>query len=452
LLERKIDHDLAVWKSEGAKKALLIDGARQTGKTFTVREFAARNYPCFLEINFVTMPSASAVFEGDLNADTIITALTAFSRQQLVPHKTLVFLDEIQECPRARTAVKFLVEDGRFDYIESGSLLGIRYKPVPSYPVGYETQLRMFPLDFEEFLTANNVQSETVSYLRTCFEKSEPVTEAVHKTIMQLFRYYVITGGMPDAVQRFVDTHDIAQVVRIQNDILALYRQDIAKYAVQDRQRIRDIFDRLPSELNTKNRRFMLADIDPSARMNRYESSFMWLSDAGVVLPCYNVTEPKTPLKINELRNLIKVFMNDTGLLCAASVENVQYEILKDNLDVNMGSILENTIAEQLAANGFELRYFDRKNFGEVDFLLQQGRAVLPVEVKSGTSYKKHAGLDHIMQSEEWKIRKAYVLCSGNVEKADNVTYEPWYMALFIKQLKLPEEMKVAVDLHLLKK
>jgi uncharacterized protein len=452
LLERKIDHDLAVWKNEGTKKALLIDGARQTGKTFTVREFAARNYSCFLEINFVTMPSAYAAFEGDLNANTIITALTAFSRQQLVPHKTLVFLDEIQECPRARTAVKFLVEDGRFDYIESGSLLGIRYKPVPSYPVGYETQLRMFPLDFEEFLTANNVQSETVSYLRTCFEKSEPVSDAVHTTIMQLFRYYVITGGMPDAVQRFVDTHDIAQVVRIQNDILALYRQDIAKYAVQDRQRIRDIFDRLPSELNTKNRRFMLADIDPSARMNRYESSFMWLSDAGVVLPCYNAAEPKTPLKINELRNLIKVFMNDTGLLCAASIENVQYEILKGNLEVNMGSILENTIAEQLAANGFELCYFDRKNFGEVDFLLQQGGAVLPVEVKSGASYKKHRGLDHVMQSEEWKIGKAYVLCSGNVENADNVTYEPWYMAMFIKQQKLPEEMKVSVDLHLLEK
>ncbi|HAH62431.1 MAG TPA: hypothetical protein DCL73_10085 [Treponema sp.] len=193
------------------------------------------------------------MFDGDLNADTIITALTAFFRQKLDPHKTLVFLDEIQECPRARTAIKFLVEDGRFDYIESGSLLGVRYKTVPSYPVGYETQLRMFPLDFEEFLAANNVQKGTLSYLRTCFEKDEPVNDAVHTTIIQLFRYYVITGGMPDAVQRFVDTHDIAQVVQIQNDILALYRQDISKYAVQDRQRIRDIFDRLPSELNTKS-------------------------------------------------------------------------------------------------------------------------------------------------------------------------------------------------------
>ena len=447
MLERKIMARFVEWKQSDARKALLVTGARQIGKTHAIRHFARLHYRNVLEINFIDTPSAMTAFDGDLDADTIITALTAFSHQPLEAGNTIIFLDEIQECPRARTAIKFLVEDGRFDYIESGSLLGVNYKEVPSYPVGFEQTLRMFPMDFEEFCWANGVQKETLAYLREYFESGMPVNDAVHQKMLQLFRYYVIVGGMPAVVQQFVDTHDIAKAVRIQKDILVLYRQDIAKYAKKDKVRIKDIFDRIPSELNSKNRRFMLSDIDPHARMNRYESSFVWLSDAGVALPCYNVREPVLPFEPNELRNLMKVFLNDTGLLCAMTVGNIQFEIVQGNLEVNMGSIVENTVAQQLVANGFLLRYFDRKNLGELDFVVQKGNAVLALEIKSGKDYHRHAALQNMLANEAWGIQKGMVFCIGNVEVAGKITYLPLYMIQFLKQDVLPKSLVVQVDI-----
>ena len=271
----------------------MITGARQIGKTFLIREFGRQNYENFVEINFITEPRAASIFTGNLNAETLIMNLTAYLRAPMAPGKTLVFFDEVQECPSARTAMKFLVEDGRFDYIESGSLLGVNYKEVQSYPVGYEETLQMYPMDFEEFVLANGLHAETISHLNECFNKGTSVSDAIHQTMSDLFRYYVIVGGMPAVVQRFVDTHDIGEVLKIQTDILAMYRQDITKYSQNDKIRIKDIFDRIPAELNTQNRRFKLADIRKTARMNRYESSFVWLVDAGVALPCYNITEPK---------------------------------------------------------------------------------------------------------------------------------------------------------------
>lgn len=240
-------------------------------------------------------------------------------------------------------------------------MLGVNYKEVKSYPVGFETVYRMYPMNLKEFLVANGVQEETFEYLKSCYEEKIPVSESVHETMTRLFQYYLIVGGMPDVVQIFIDTHDIGCVVETQKNILELYRQDIAKYSEQDKIKIKDIFDRIPAELNEKNKRFILASIQKSARMERYENSFLWLKDAGVAIPCYNVTEPAVPLKISEKHNLFKLFLSDTGLLCAASLENVQYEILQGNLDVNMGSILENMFAQILFSNGFEIRYFDKK-------------------------------------------------------------------------------------------
>lgn len=447
MLQRKANERFIQWKTQKNKKALLVTGARQIGKTHSIREFARSNYKKILEINFIDTPSAMKIFDSDLDADTLITSLTAFSQEELIPGETIVFFDEIQECPRARTAIKFLVEDGRFDYIESGSLLGVNYKEVPSYPVGFEEVFQMFPLDFEEFCWANGVQKETVSYLKQCFDNKKPVTEAVHQKILQLFRYYVIVGGMPAVVQSFVDTHDIAKSVQLQKDILALYRQDITKYSKNDKQRIKDIFDRIPSELNSKNKRFSLADINPNARMNRYESSFMWLADAGVTLPCYNVKELTLPLEPNELRNLMKVFMNDTGLLCAMSIGNIQFDILQGNLEVNMGSIVENVIAQELISNGFKLRYFDRKNLGELDFLIQKNNSLVALEIKSGKDYHRHAALQKILYNEDWDINEGYVFCIGNIEIDGKTTYFPLYMIQFLKQVSLPDELVVNIDL-----
>lgn len=450
MLKRKIWDYLKSWKEDPDKKALLVTGARQIGKTYIIRRFGQENYKSFIEINFVENEMAAKIFSEVSNVDMIITNLTAYTGKKVLPGETLIFLDEIQECPQARTAIKFLVDDGRFDYIESGSLLGVNYKEVCSYPVGYEEIYHMYPLDFEEFLYANGVTDQTVKYLETCWRTLTPVSDSVHETMCRLFQYYVITGGMPAVVNRFVDTHDIGQVEELQKDILELYRQDIAKYSLDDKAKIKDIFDRIPSELNEKNKRFILANMRKTARMERYENCFLWLKDAGVALPSYNVTEPSAPLKLNEKRNLFKLFMADTGLLCAASLGNVQFEILQKNMDVNMGGILENIFAQIFTANGFELYYLDKKNKGEIDFVLQKGKNVLPIEIKSGTSYKQHPALNYVTKAENWNIETAYVFCQGNIEKEEKVIYLPWYMAMFLKQEKIERGTIVDVDLSAL--
>ncbi|WP_454971054.1 ATP-binding protein [Dorea sp.] len=437
MLKRTIEQELLSWKSEKNHKALLITGARQIGKTYIIRQFARENYETFIELNFIVNESAKMIFENVADVDMIITNLTAFAGKKLVPGKTLIFLDEIQECPEARTAIKFLVDDGRYDYIESGSLLGVRYKEVKSYPVGYETILQMYPLSFKEFILANGVDDEVIRYLQKSYKNRTPVSTSIHQTMIQLFRYYMIVGGMPDVVQRFVDTHDIGQVVEIQKNILELYRQDISKYALNDKVKIKEIYDSIPEELNDKNKRFVLSKISRSARMERYENSFLWLRDAGVALPCYNVNEPVVPLKINEKHNLFKLFMADTGLLCAASLENVQFEILKGNLDVNMGSIMENVFAQILTANGFQLRYFDKKGKCELDFVIQKGNEICPLKIKSGNSYKSHAALTYALKKENWNISKGYVFCNGNIEETQEVLYLPWYMSMFFVQDKI---------------
>ncbi|NEG88522.1 ATP-binding protein [Bifidobacterium aerophilum] len=451
MLERKAWHVLEAWKSNRDHKALILTGARQIGKTTLVREFAKRHYTHFAELNFLTDVHAGDIFAGPLDAETIIANLTAYLRTPLEPGNTLVLLDEIQECPRARTAIKFLVEDGRFDYVETGSLLGVRVRDVPSYPVGFEERHRMFPMDFEEFCRANGVQDSTFDMLREHFAARRPVSDAVHRTMSRLFQAYMVVGGMPDAVQRYVDTHDIAQVVALQRDLLNLYRLDIAKYAEKtDRSKIRAIFDAIPSQLDDHNRRFILAGIDKNARQSRYANSFMWLADAGVALPCYNVQSPTAPLTANEKRNLFKLFMGDTGLLCAATMDNAQFALLQGDLETNMGSITESIVSQELTTQGFVPHYFDSKQYGAVDFLVQSGTRVIPVEVKSGNDWTKHKALDNVLQVREWGLDEAYVLCKGNIAEDGPITYLPLYMTMFLQPERLPESMPFTVDLSAL--
>ena len=451
MLYRKAYDKLLAWKNQSNKKALCIMGARQIGKTTVIRQFGLEQYECFVEINFITDPDAVKIFAGNLDAETIITNLTAYTRKPMLPGKTLVLLDEIQACPDARTAIKFLVEDGRFDYIESGSLLGVKYKEVRSYPVGFEELYQMYPMDLEEYLWANGIQKSTIQYLKDCYENGAPVTDAVHQTMCKLFYSYIVVGGMPDVVQTYVNTHDIAQVIARQSEILELYRLDIAQYARgNDKIKIRAIFDSIPAQLSEKNRRFILASVNPKGRQERYVDSFNWLSDAGVALPCYNVVEPQPPLRLNEKHNLFKLFMGDTGLLCAACMENVQFAILNGELHINMGSILENLIAQQLKCNGFHLNYFDGKRTGEIDFVIQNGMGIELVEVKSGSDYKAHSALNKIRNTEAWKFNKASVFCKGNVESEGGVCYYPWYMIMFMKAYQTPKEMKYEVDLSAL--
>ncbi len=450
MFKRKAWEKLNEWKNNNNKKALCIIGARQIGKTTLVRQFGKENYENFVEINFIADKNAYRIFEGDLSADTIITNLTAYVRKPMTPGKTLVLFDEIQECPEARTAVKFLVEDGRFDYIETGSMLGVRYNQVRSYPVGFEEIYYMYPMDLEEFIMANGVQDKTIRYLKECYDNMTAVSDAVHDTMLNLFYTYIVVGGMPDIVNTYVKTHDINKVVEKQKEILEQYRQDISKYSSgSDKIKIKTVFDSVPSQLNDKNRRFVLAKIDKDARSNRYESCFEWLSDAGVALPCYNITEPQIPLELNSKHNLFKLFMGDTGLLCSACMENVQFDLLKGSLDINLGSILENVMAQELKANGFGLYYFDSKKYGELDFITQNGMKTDLIEIKSGNDYKKHNALDRVRSVTEWKFGNTTVFCKGNVEK-DDVDYLPWYMIMFYSPEKIGHEMIHEVDLSAL--
>ncbi len=447
---RKIEAELENWKADKNKKALLVTGARQIGKTYAIRQLG-KTYQCFVEINFITQPDAISIFDGALDADTIILNLTAFTGQALIPRETLIFLDEIQECPNARTAIKFLVEDGRFDYVESGSLLGVNYKTVKSYPVGFEHTITMYPMDFEEFCIANSVQNATFSYLKDCFNRKVQVSEAVHATLLKLFTYYTVTGGMPEAVQRFIDTHDMQQVIDIQEDILAAYRQDIGRYANLGKARIQQIFDHIPSQLDDKNRRFKMSALSKNARSREYEDAFVWLKDAGVALPCYNVSEPKVPLKLNEQSTTLKLYISDCGLLCAASMERVQSAILNGDLSINMGSILENVFAQQFVSEGFQLRYYNKHNVGEVDFVIQNGNAIVPIEIKSGNDYKRHKALDNMLSVSEWNIEKSIVFSKGNVETDGKITYLPWYMMMFYTRTDALQDFTYEVDLSVLK-
>jgi predicted AAA+ superfamily ATPase len=291
------------------------------------------------------------------------------------------------------------------------------------------------------------VQQSTLDYLHECYEKQTPITDSIHQTMSNLFKYYIVVGGMPDVVRKFIDTHDIGQVSAVQRDIIAQYRQDISKYAATGKNMINNIFDNIPSQLDDKNRRFMLSSIQKSARLRDYEDSFVWLSDAGVALPCYNLTEPKIPLKINEKSRLFKLYMSDVGLLCAMSLENVQFEILKGNLSINMGGILENTFAELLKANGFSLRYLNKKNIGELDFVVQQNDEVMPIEIKSGKDYQTHDALNNALKVKDWNLKKGLVFCMDNIRKTEKITYLPWYLVMFLKQNNSDESMIVNVDL-----
>lgn len=450
MLRRKVYEKLLNWKSQINKKALCITGARQVGKTTVIREFAQKEYEHYVELNFLADPTAKKIFEGSLCSNDLIANLSAYVRKPLEVKKTLVFLDEIQECPQARVAIKFLVQDARFDYIESGSLLGVNTAAIASLPVGFEEIITMFPMDFEEFCWANGVQEETIELLKKAYVSRQPISEVIHETFKRLFFTYLVVGGMPQAVNIFVKTHDISKVVAYQKDILASYRLDIVKYSTHNSNKIHRIFDSIPSQLGEKNRRFVLADLDKNARQNRYESSFLWLNDAGVALPCYNISQPCSPLKLNEKRNLFKLFFCDTGLLTAACEQDIQFELLSGDVFVNWGSVLENAIAQQLVANGFPLRYFNSIRQGEVDFVVEKDHKVLPIEVKSGKSFTSHAALENILAVKDWNISRAIVLCQGNIRVTESIDYLPWYMVMFLKRDELPPSWIHEIDLSAL--
>lgn len=431
MLQRNIIQILIRWKQESGHRALLISGARQVGKTTTVRMFAKEYYKHFVEVNFLKYPSARAAFEGALDTRTVVLNLSAMGFGPFVEGETLVFFDEIQECPKARTAIKFLVEEGKYDYIESGSLLGINYKDISSYPVGYEDEVRVYPLDFEEFLWAKGIDSRIVDLLRECYDKRNAVPTAIHEQVSRYWREYLVVGGMPNVVQTFVSQDDFGKVVQTQKSIMATYRADIAKYAGTDRVVVQQILDAIPSELGKQDKRFIMANLKKGASRRKYESPTQWLVDAGLAYYSFNTKAFELPFEATENRSLYKLYLVDTGLMSSMLLKNMQLQVMNGDIGVNEGALVENQIACMLASKAIPLHYYDRKSRQELDFIYPNNGMVNIIEVKSGNDYRKHSSLNAAIENFADYIGQSIVLGPCNVYQDSNITYLPLYMAMF---------------------
>lgn len=435
MLYRKIESELKSWL-DSSKKAILIDGARQVGKSTIVLQFLEeqkQDYVCF---DLIKDKNVLDAFNASSNADQLLLRLSALSSKPLNPGKTIIFIDEAQEANDAITPIKYLVEDQRYRYVVSGSLLGIKMKDVQSIPIGYMSVVQMYPLDFEEFALANGVNPNIISYLGTCFERKEKVDAQIHKQMLELFNLYLIIGGMPEAVQEFVNSHNIARVQSILADIDQNYQMDISKYDKEEKLLIEDIYELIPSELNAQNKRFILKELNQNARFYQYESSFVWLINSGVGLFTYNVDNPVYPLLASKERTLFKLFLCDVGLLCSKLYGETVIKILNGKTNVNFGSIYESIVAQELTAHGFPLYYYNNKKRGEADFMIEQQDQVIPIEVKSGKDYKRHSALTNMLQDSSLQIEKAYILNNDNVQVQDRKIYLPIYMVMFIKKDK----------------
>lgn len=428
-------------------KALLVTGARQIGKTWLIREEIAKSGYRKFEVNFIDQPDLVDYLNVKMSANEFLVKLKMIMPEDCKPQETVVFFDEIQKCPEIVTKIKFLVEEGSFKYVMSGSLLGVELKGITSVPVGYLTVLRMYPMDFEEFMIANNVSKTTLEMLKAKFETCQPVDEFIHQKLLSLFFIYLIVGGMPDAVKIYIATKDIREVDKVQRDIVALYKEDFSQYESEDKKlKLISIYDIIPAELNKQNKKFVFTMLNKELKFDRYENSFLWLKDAGVALPVYNVETPVIPLKASKSSNVFRLFSNDTGLLTSAYPAETKLELINKNSEVNNGAHFENAVAQQLTANGLEPYFCKKKNIGELDVLVEMDGKVVPIEVKSGKAYKAHKSLDNFMKISDYHIEKAYVLSVANMEQEGSVVYLPIYMCYLLKERKIG---KLIVDLDM---
>ena len=434
-----------------SKTALLIEGARQIGKTFSIRQFG-KKFKTYIEINFIEQPEAIYLFKDLSNTKDLLARLSLFTKQKLIKRDTLIFFDEVQICPEIITYIKFLVDEGPYNYILSGSLLGIEINDLRSVPVGYLTIKRMFPLTFREFALNLGLNSSILENLETSFKEKKPVDDFIHKKMMELFRVYLVVGGMPAAVNRYIETNNLNEVIDIQNQIVNLYKKDITQYDKNNKLAIAQIFELIAPQLNSQNKRFIIKDIKSGVKFDRYENSFLWLKDAGFALPVYNVETPKIPLKLSKSRSLFKLFMSDVGLLASEYSQGIQLKIISGDDKLNYGAIFENYIAQELTACEHDLYYYNNKKRGELDFLIEYDGEVLPIEVKSGKDYKVHRALSNIMDCGEFNLNRALIFNNSNLKVEGKLTYAPIYLAMFLKQEIKDEDSIYKIDLSELNK
>lgn len=439
MLKRKIEQRLQEWKCSPNRKPLLIKGCRQCGKTYSVLDFAKKNYKHVVYLNFFENPDYCSVFEGSLEIDNITMLLSALLGSEAVfePGKTILVLDEIQECPDARTALKFFHLDGRYDVIGTGSLLGVRgYGKEPkSIPVGYETTIDMSPLDFEEFLWANGISEVVIDSLQKNISGVTPVPEALHKKMRQLLLQYTVVGGMPDVVQTFVDTKRLDEVLNMQRDIVRSYEDDMIKYANQkDKSCILECFQSIPKQLSKENKKFQYSVVKKGSTASKYAGSLQWIEDAGIISRCYNLSATELPLDGNAQDDVFKVYMRDCGLFISMLEDGTQFDVLQGNLARYKGAIFENLIADMFTKMGRKLYYFHKNSGLEVDFVIRYKGECTLVEVKasSGNTKSTKTILAH---PEKYHVNSAIKLGDYNVGRSGEILTLPLYMAFLLTEV-----------------
>lgn len=436
MLRRKMEKTLLDWKNTPDHRPLIVKGCRQCGKTYSVRHFGEENYESVIYLNFFQNPDYLSIFSGSLEVDHLIMMISALlgEKASFVPGKTLLIFDEIQDCPEARTSLKFFQMDGRFDVIGTGSLLGVKgYGKEPkSIPVGYETVVDMFPLDFEEFLWANEVSPAVIGMLKHALDTATPVPEALHKRMRELMLQYTVVGGMPDAVQTFVDTRQMDRVLQIQRDIVRSYEDDMVKYAEKkDKAIIRQCFESIPKQLSKENKKFQYSVVKKGATAAKFSGSLQWIEDAGIIARCYNLNLPELPLDGNAIDDVFKVYMRDTGLFTSMLEDGTQFDILQGNLFGYKGAIFENLVADFFAKMGRKLYYFHKDSGLEINFVIRWRGACMLVEAKAATGNVKSTKTV-LKHPEKYHVGGAIKLGDYNVGREGDILTLPMYMGFLL--------------------
>ncbi len=436
MLKRKIEQALIDWKNIPDHTPLIIKGCRQCGKTYSVRDFAKKYYKHEVYLNFFKNPSYISIFDGSLEIDNLIMMMSALLGPSAIfePGETVIILDEIQDCPEARTALKFFREDGRFDVIGTGSLLGVREygKQPKSIPVGSETIIQMHPLDFEEFLWANGIDSRVIDMLKECFNEEKPVPKALHEKMRQLILQYTVVGGMPAVVDVFVKTKHMNSVLALQRDIVRSYEDDMIKYAdAKDKPLIKECFQSIPKQLSKENKKFQYSVVKKSGTASKFQGSIQWIEDAGIIARCYNLNLPELPLEGNAIDDVFKVYMQDTGLFVSMLEDGTQFDILQGNLYGYKGAIFENLMADIFTKMGRKLYYYHKNSGLEIDFVIRYKGGVNLIEVKATTGNTKSTKtiLSH---PEKYHVGGAIKLGSYNIGRKDKILTIPTYLGFLL--------------------
>ena len=439
MIIRKAENKIKEW-IRSSKQALLVSGARQVGKTYSIRRCLKESDVDFLEINLIDQPEIVQLIERSRSVDDLIINISAITNYTFKAGESYIFLDEIQEAIDVVTKIKFWVDDGRFRFVLSGSLLGVELRSLRSAPVGYLHEIEMYPLDFEEFLMASKVTGGTINYLKNCYIKKQPVGDTVNAKMMEHFRRYLVVGGMPDAVREYTETGNISIVNEIQRNVIELYKNDFTKYELKEKKlNLISIYDLMPSELLRQNKRFNLADIKKGLKFERIESSFLWLAAAGVAIPVYKATEPRISLKQNEKSSFFKLYSSDVGLLTCQYGKSMKAGILAEDDKINLGGIYENAVAQELNTHGFDTYYYNSHSIGELDFVIEENLHIVPIEVKSGKDHRVHSAIDKVVKNPEYEVPYAYIFANCDIKIEDKYIYMPIYMCTFVNEdVELP--------------